>query len=542
MIEAALEYLNQGYCVIPVKRDKKPYLMTWAEYQEKMPTASQVEKWWKTWPDANIGIVTGKVSNICVVDVDSNAGGNAIKELIPNVKPNVITPNGGWHFYFANNNGTGNAVGFIPDVDFRGQGGYIIAPPSIGDNGKAYSIYKDNDINRSNLLPESIISLLSLTRYHNCKDCADGGALQAGNKNVTNVTFDKGSRDNALFHLANHLVKGGMPHQNIRKYLQFFAQNCEPPFSQKETEVKILSALDREKNQEKTFYELVKDWVCNIDVTIKLQDGYNALHCVTRDDKAKLRVYFKRLTDEKVLIKTGTGQYRMRKDNLEWLDLENADTVPFNIKWPLGVESLVKVPKGGLVLVAGQQGAGKTAYLLNVAKMNMNRGKEVVFLSTETRAQGLKIRLEAFGEEDVSIKELTQGIKFAFLEGDVIEAIENHSLEESILIVDYLEVDDKFWMVAPKLAEIFRKMKNGLPIVGLQMHQDRLLGGNFGLHKPEIVLTLKKDKETRYSYMTIEKARWWADPAENPEFKSAVFSLRQGCIIRQLDEWERKKK
>ncbi len=62
--EAALEYLNQGFSVIPVKRDKKPYLMTWLEYQEKLPTENSVKKWWSTWPDANIGIVTGKISNI----------------------------------------------------------------------------------------------------------------------------------------------------------------------------------------------------------------------------------------------------------------------------------------------------------------------------------------------------------------------------------------------------------------------------------------------------------------------------------------------
>lgn len=535
MLDAALEYLNQGYCVIPVKRNKHPYLMTWAEYQEKMPTVDQVKKWWTTWPDANIGIVTGKVSNVCVVDVDSKEGAEEFKKLCPDVMPNVVTPNGGWHFYFANSNGTGNATRFIKDTDFRGQGGYIIAPPSIGENGKAYQIYQDNDINRNNILSINILNIL------NCKRYASDTLQQCGNTNVTNVTFNEGGRDDALFHLANHLVKGGMPNVNIRQYLQFFAENCNPPFPQKEIEAKIKSALNREKIQEKSFYELVKDWVCNTDVTIKLQDGYNALHCVTRDEKAKLRVYFRRLTEEGVLRKTGTGAYILRKDTIEWLDIEGADTKPFPIKWPLGVEKLVKLPIGGLTLIAGQQGAGKTAFLLNVAILNMNRGRDVIFLSTETRAQGLKVRLEAFGEEGISIKEMSKGIRFAFLEGDIIEAIENHSLEEAILIVDYLEINDQFWLIAPKLAEIFKKMKNGLPIVGLQMHQDRLLGGNFGLHKPEMVLTLKKDKETRYSYMTIEKARWWADPTDNPEFKSAVFSLRQGCIMRQLDEWERKK-
>jgi hypothetical protein len=160
-------------------------------------------------------------------------------------------------------------------------------------------------------------------------------------------------------------------------------------------------------------------------------------------------------------------------------------------------------------------------------------------LSTETKAQGLKIRLETFQENNISIKDLTAGIGFAFLEGDPIEAIEDNAFQDAILIVDYLEVDDNFWMVGKKLTEIFKRMKNGIAIVGLQMHQDRLLGGRFGFQKPEMVLTIKKDKEHRNSKITIEKARWWANPGDNPEFKRSSFSLRGGCLLHQTSDWGR---
>ena len=546
MIDAALEYLNQGYCVIPIKRNKRPYLMTWAEYQDKMPTADSVKKWWSTWPDANIGIVTGNISGICVVDVDSKAAGHEIKKLLPDILPTVTTPGGGWHFYFANSNGLGNATGVIKDVDFRGQGGYIVAPPSIGENGKAYELYGDSDINRNNTLPLSFINILSSSSiYINSKDHANDYVQHESNTSATIATFTKGTRDNDLFHLANSLVKGGMPEATIRKYLHFFASNCDPPFTPKESELKIKSALDRENKRSKNLTSDLREWIVQQNGNFSATNAYQDVTIATLKEKAKIRAILSRFVKEKFIEPVGknAGIYRKIEDNLEWLDIEDADTKPFPVYWPAQVERLVNLPKGGLVLVAGQVGAGKTTYLLNLAKLNMNRGKDVIFISTETNAQGLRIRLDGFGSEGISIKDLKKGIRLAYhAEGELADAIERHGLQDSILIIDYLEVEGEFWEVGKKLSSIFRKMDNGIVFVGLQMKGESLLGGNFGFHRPEIVLTLKKDKETRYTRATIEKCRWPANPGDNPLFKSTVLSLKHGCIIHQMENWEWKKK
>jgi len=64
-LKSALWYQKQGYSVIPVKRDKKPYIK-WEKYQSERANQDQIRTWWEKWPGANIGLVTGKVSGIDV--------------------------------------------------------------------------------------------------------------------------------------------------------------------------------------------------------------------------------------------------------------------------------------------------------------------------------------------------------------------------------------------------------------------------------------------------------------------------------------------
>ena len=540
MINAALEYLNQGYCVIPVKRDKKPYLMTWAEYQEKMPTASQVEKWWKTWPDANIGIVTGKVSNICVVDVDSNAGGNAIKELIPNVKPNVITPNGGWHFYFANNNGTGNAVGFIPDVDFRGQGGYIIAPPSIGDNGKAYSIYKDNDIDRSNLLPESIIGLLknnniySSSILNNCKDRAGGGVYPCLPLSTDVYLLQEGQRDEHLFHLANYLVKGRMPEESIRKYLHFFASNCEPPFTPKETEAKIKSALKRTEKGEKNLSGEIREFALSTNGYFLSTDCHICLLMSTRNEKKLCSKVLSEMVSEGVIERYGNknGMFRRIESEAPDIDIFAERKAPLDIKLPLDLHGFFNAKPKNLIVIAGTQDSGKTAFFLRFVAMNMNRGMDIRYQSSEMGEDELVTRLELF--EDIPLGDW-KNVNFK----EVSSNFHDRILPNGINVIDYLEVTSEFWLVAEQMKKIYEKLKGGIALIGLQKDFKTELGrgGSFSLEKPRLYVTLSSNPPEG-GIAKIVKCKNWAQKNLNPNGRSCHFKIRNGCEVRHLTNWE----
>lgn len=137
VLKQALYYLeNLGWSIIPVGRNKKP-IIEWKFYQTNKPTREQVIEWWKKYPDSNVAIITGKVSNLIVVDIDPRHGGS-LDEFKQIIAPRVKTGGNGWHIYFQYEEGFRNGAGVKKGVDIRAEGGYAIAPPSLHQLGKHY--------------------------------------------------------------------------------------------------------------------------------------------------------------------------------------------------------------------------------------------------------------------------------------------------------------------------------------------------------------------------------------------------------------------
>ncbi|MFP5327746.1 MAG: bifunctional DNA primase/polymerase [Acidimicrobiia bacterium] len=111
---------------------------------------AQVRRWWDRWPRANVGITTGEQSGLVVVDVDPRHGGaESLDRLVSthgrffDDTKTVHTGGGGWHFYFRHpgglvRNDTGRRLG--PGIDVRGDGGYVLAPPSLHSSGNRYEL------------------------------------------------------------------------------------------------------------------------------------------------------------------------------------------------------------------------------------------------------------------------------------------------------------------------------------------------------------------------------------------------------------------
>ena len=134
MIRFALEYLNKwGFSIIPLLPNKKP-LIKWEEFQKRKPTEKDIRGWWSTYPEAMIGIVTGEISGIAVIDVDTKDLIEADSFLLGSITgdtPLVGTPRG-YHYYFAYQDGITNTVNIKGEkIDIRAEGGYVIAPPSV---------------------------------------------------------------------------------------------------------------------------------------------------------------------------------------------------------------------------------------------------------------------------------------------------------------------------------------------------------------------------------------------------------------------------
>jgi hypothetical protein len=102
---------------------------------------AQIQAWWATWPNANVGVIT---RGLVVVDVDGNEGRQALAALQrarPPLPPTLTALTGrGMHLYFrAGEHRVGNSVGRLgAGLDVRGRGGYVVAPPSLHADGHRY--------------------------------------------------------------------------------------------------------------------------------------------------------------------------------------------------------------------------------------------------------------------------------------------------------------------------------------------------------------------------------------------------------------------
>ena len=300
LLKAALWYQGQGYSVIPVGQNKKP-IIKWGMYQKEKASQQQIRGWWGEHPSANVGIVTGAISGLMVVDVDSQTGYDALDELIPEnlITPISRTPSGGWHFYFKYQKGLVNRARVITDCDVRTDGGYIVAAPSRNEKG-SYAWLEDLKI--SAVSPAAMPEVLFNALYNkNVVSSNRGEGNPPDNANdfnrlqVTSGDFKEGGRDQALFHLANTLVKGGMPEENIRNYLHFFACHCEPPFPKKEADEKIQSALKRQDRAEMNISEEVRDFVVTSSGFFLTSDVFNRLQVTSRPEKKAVTLELLRL-------------------------------------------------------------------------------------------------------------------------------------------------------------------------------------------------------------------------------------------------------
>jgi hypothetical protein len=159
-IDAALSYAAKGWPVLPChgidngrctchafdcsSPGKHPRVA--GGLHSASTDAGQIERWWERSPGSNIGIRTGAASGLVVLDVDPAHGGSrSIKSLIDRygdlaAVPRVRTGSGGWHLFFAHPRvPIRNSAGRLgPGLDVRGDGGYVIAPPSVHATGGRY--------------------------------------------------------------------------------------------------------------------------------------------------------------------------------------------------------------------------------------------------------------------------------------------------------------------------------------------------------------------------------------------------------------------
>ena len=150
MLDIAMEYLDRGFSVIPLTPgNKTPHMgllprnsdgkPSWKCFQDRLPTGDEVSGWFQTESGANLGIVTGQISGVVVQDIDEDAGlAEAHRQGgIPDT-PISQTGHGIHVFYQHPGYQVSNFCRRLPGMDLRGDGGYVVAPPSLHPDGHRY--------------------------------------------------------------------------------------------------------------------------------------------------------------------------------------------------------------------------------------------------------------------------------------------------------------------------------------------------------------------------------------------------------------------
>jgi hypothetical protein len=222
------------------------------------------------------------------------------------------------------------------------------------------------------------------------------------------------------------------------------------------------------------------------------------------------------------------GVYRRIDDVCEPEDWLNADESEVALWLPFNLSSMIGIPPGSIILVAGAQDAGKSALLLNIAKAN-RREWNVHYFSSELNRAAFKGRVRRFSDitpDQFNVKFYQRTDNFS----DVIKTGPN-----DLNLIDYLEVHNEFYRVSEYLANIHRKIGAGIAVVAIQKDPNATYGrgGAFTQEKP--ILSLSLD----YGTCTITKFKG-EFKGENPRGLQYRFKIRNGCDFSQVADWHRK--
>lgn len=250
---SALHYAKLGLAVFPLlPRDKRPVFVGWPEAATS--DTGMISRWWQQDSSYNIGLATGKKSNMFVVDVDKKNGGDETFDSLVmryGKTPNTwqqTTGTGGFHLFFRYPNfHVGNSAGLWPGVDIRGERGYVVLPPSVHpDTGRIYEWDGLDDID-STPVAEAPLWILEALQGKTQGD-------RRSDKLPIPLELPSGLRNDALAALAGALRRFGLDQHEIWTTLnEVNKRRANPPLPNDEV-LKIAESMMRYRPGDKDVY------------------------------------------------------------------------------------------------------------------------------------------------------------------------------------------------------------------------------------------------------------------------------------------------
>lgn len=502
--------------LLPVKVGQKgpPYISDW---QNATPSKLVLEC--RAWPGSNLGL---RLDKYFALDPDDKAASDILDSL---EKEGRLPPTVAWRTW------RGMIVRLYqkreglepikprqsPKLEFRtGAGQYVLIPPSqVNMKNYHWLDGQDPDSIEVSILPEESFNYL----FNLLKEPSIDSVYSK--IHAKKLSFSEGSRDDDLYYTAISLLQGHVQEPDVRDIIDRLARSCDPPFSENEAQKKVDSALKKYLRKERSITDEVREWVLTSSGLIMTSDVHKELDLTSRDLKKQANEVIRRMANDGILAPAGNrrGCYRIIEAESPSIDFINADiSEVYGISWPFELEKLVNIYPKNIIILAGAPNAGKTAFLLNTIKQNMDRHR-VEYFSSEMGPEELKLRLSKF--DDLELKDW----KFyprerAFNFADAI-------VPDALNIIDYLEITEDFSKIAGEIKAVFDRLKKGIAIIAIQKKIGAELGrgAEFSLEKARLYLSMDGGK------LKIIKAKNWVSSLMNPNNMELKFKLVGGAIF-----------
>ncbi len=332
----ALSYLKNGWSVIPVRAGGKVPLIDWKPFTQRKATELEIIEWFKK--DCNIGIVTGQISNLIVVDLDGQEGIDEAKRLGLTSSLTVITGKGR-HLYYKWQPNIQNAVRIKLGIDIRSDNGFVVAPISVSESGKRYRWINPLNAHFVNcLLPLPLMFMKdqkSVTEHTVGKE--EGWIAKALEE------MKDGNIDNTLTSVLGRLRHDGYDSSDARILLLPHAERAGATPGHLEEKIRNLWSRYEAKPMSRVSLASNSSMVIHSPTNPDSIKGFELSHLERSNDKG---------------LETGYS----RLDSLLWGGLKSSR----------------------LFTIAARTGTGKTNFLIGIARTVCEAGKKVLIFSTET--------------------------------------------------------------------------------------------------------------------------------------------------------------
>src|SRR5215217_5076344 len=283
ILTLASEYIQNGFSIFPLRpRSKKPLLTSWEPYKTTYASNERAEEWFSNGhAENNIAIVTGRISRIIAFDIDGEEASNYFNRIIESHDDEGLSTALRHSLYIKTGSGNTNIViGFreeeFPSSDdkisnsvlwrsekedaehneirVKGEGGYIVAPPSIHPNGNRYEVTSGSIPTIPTLSKIQIDKLISTIRNQSEeRNTEHDRKSNLDEEDITDIVaivkpyYQHGNRNDFTMYLSGWMRKEGIPFESALNVIKCIAADDEEKSARIRTLVETYKKQDLDK-------------------------------------------------------------------------------------------------------------------------------------------------------------------------------------------------------------------------------------------------------------------------------------------------------